>query len=49
MAGSAGIAAVRSRAMMRELVLRNLDQYFTPGTLVTPAVPPNKPMHNGFQ
>jgi len=43
-----GGATVRSLAMMRELVLRNLDQYLTHGTLVTPVVPPNKHMHNGI-
>ncbi len=30
----------RSLSMMRELVLRNLDQYLTRGTLTTPVVPP---------
>jgi lactate dehydrogenase-like 2-hydroxyacid dehydrogenase len=43
-----GGATVRSLAMMRELVLRNLDQYLTHGTLVTSVVPPNKHMHNGI-
>jgi hypothetical protein len=32
---------VRSLSMTRELVLRNLDQYLTHGTLTTPVVPPN--------
>jgi lactate dehydrogenase-like 2-hydroxyacid dehydrogenase len=43
-----GGATVRSLSMMRELVLRNLDQYLTHGTLITPVVPPNKHMRNGI-
>jgi lactate dehydrogenase-like 2-hydroxyacid dehydrogenase len=43
-----GGATVRSLSMMRELLLRNLDQYLTNGTLITPVVPPNKHMHNGI-
>lgn len=35
-----GGVTVRSLSMMRELVLRNLDQYLTRGTLTTPVVPP---------
>jgi lactate dehydrogenase-like 2-hydroxyacid dehydrogenase len=35
-----GGVTVRSLSMMRELVLRNLDQYLTRGTLTTPIVPP---------
>jgi lactate dehydrogenase-like 2-hydroxyacid dehydrogenase len=37
-----GGATVRSLSMMRELVLRNLDQYLTHGTLITPVVPTNR-------
>jgi hypothetical protein len=33
---------------MRELVLRNLDQYLSYGTLATPVVSANKVAHNGF-
>ena len=36
-----GGVTVRSLSMTRELVLRNLDQYLTRGTLTTPVVPPN--------
>jgi lactate dehydrogenase-like 2-hydroxyacid dehydrogenase len=43
-----GGATVRGLSVMRELVLRNLDQYLTHGTLATPVVPPNKRTHNGF-
>lgn len=43
-----GGATVRSLSMMRELVLRNLDQYLTQGSLVTPVVTANRHMHNGF-
>jgi lactate dehydrogenase-like 2-hydroxyacid dehydrogenase len=35
-----GGVTLRSLSMMRELVLRNLDQYLTRGTLTTPVVPP---------
>lgn len=35
-----GGVTVRSLSMTRELVLRNLDQYLTRGTLTTPVVPP---------
>jgi lactate dehydrogenase-like 2-hydroxyacid dehydrogenase len=35
-----GGATVRALASTRELVLRNLDQYLTHGTLATPVVPP---------
>ena len=35
-----GSLTVRSLSMMRELVLRNLDQYLTRGKLTTPVVPP---------
>jgi len=34
--------------MMRELVLRNLDQYLSYGTLTTPVIPANRRAHNGF-
>jgi lactate dehydrogenase-like 2-hydroxyacid dehydrogenase len=44
-----GGATVRSLSMMRELVLRNLDQYFTRGTLITPVVPVNRRVHNGIR
>ena len=43
-----GGATVRSVSMMRELVLRNLDQYLSYGTLTTPVVPANRRAHNGF-
>jgi lactate dehydrogenase-like 2-hydroxyacid dehydrogenase len=43
-----GGATVRSLSMMRELVLRNLDQYLSYGTLATPVVSANKRAHNGF-
>jgi phosphoglycerate dehydrogenase-like enzyme len=43
-----GGVTVRSLSMMRELVLRNLDQYLTRGTLTTPVVPPQcMPPENG--
>jgi lactate dehydrogenase-like 2-hydroxyacid dehydrogenase len=35
-----GGVTLRSLSMMRELVLRNLDQYLTRGTLTTPVLPP---------
>jgi hypothetical protein len=35
--------------MMRELVLRNLDQYLSFGTLTTPVVPANRRVHNGIR
>lgn len=44
-----GGATVRSLSMMRELVLRNLDQYLSSGTLTTPVVPVNRRVHNGFR
>jgi len=34
-------ATFRALAATRKLVLRNLDQYLTCGTLTTPVVPPN--------
>ena len=37
-----GGVTVRSLSMMRALVLRNLDQYLTHGTLTTPVVPPKR-------
>ena len=43
-----GGATVRSLSMMRELVLRNLDQYLNYGTLTTPVVPANRRVHNGI-
>ena len=43
-----GGATVRSLSMMRELVLRNLDQYLSYGTLTTPVVPANRRAHNGI-
>jgi lactate dehydrogenase-like 2-hydroxyacid dehydrogenase len=43
-----GGATVRSLSMMREVVLRNLDQYLSYGTLTTPVVPANRRAHNGF-
>lgn len=43
-----GGATVRSLSMMRELVLRNLDQYLSYGTLTTPVIPTNRRAHNGF-
>lgn len=43
-----GGATVRSLSMMRDLVLRNLDQFLSYGTLTTPVVPPKKRAHNGF-
>jgi hypothetical protein len=43
-----GGATVRSLSMMRELVLRNLDQYLNYGTLTTPVVPTNRSRRNGF-
>ena len=43
-----GGATVRSLSMMRDLVLRNLDQYLTRATLITPVVPPNRYVHNGI-
>jgi hypothetical protein len=43
-----GGATVRSLSMMRELVLRNLDQYLGYGTLTTPVVPANRRVHNGI-
>ena len=36
-----GGATVRALAKARELVLRNLDEYVSHGTLTTPVVPPN--------
>jgi hypothetical protein len=33
---------------MRELVLRNLDQYLSYGTLTTPVVPANRRAQNGI-
>jgi hypothetical protein len=36
-----GGATARALASTRELVLRNLDDYVTHGTLTTPVVPPN--------
>jgi lactate dehydrogenase-like 2-hydroxyacid dehydrogenase len=39
-----GGATVRGLSTMRELVLQNLDQYLTHGTLTTPVVPPNEPL-----
>jgi lactate dehydrogenase-like 2-hydroxyacid dehydrogenase len=41
-----GGATVRALARTRELVLRNLDQYLTHGTLTTPVVPPNGNLRN---
>jgi lactate dehydrogenase-like 2-hydroxyacid dehydrogenase len=41
-----GGATVRALARTRELVLRNLDQYLTHGTLTTPVVPPNSNLRN---
>jgi lactate dehydrogenase-like 2-hydroxyacid dehydrogenase len=43
-----GGATVRSLSMMRELVLRNLDQYLSYGTLTTPVIPANRHVHNGI-
>jgi lactate dehydrogenase-like 2-hydroxyacid dehydrogenase len=43
-----GGGTVRSLSMMRELVLRNLDQYLSYGTLTTPVVPANRRVHNGI-
>jgi lactate dehydrogenase-like 2-hydroxyacid dehydrogenase len=43
-----GGGTVRSLSMMRELVLRNLDQYLSHGTLTTPVVPVNRRVHNGI-
>jgi len=43
-----GGATVRSLSMMRELVLRNLDQYLAYGTLTTPVVPVNRRVRNGI-
>jgi lactate dehydrogenase-like 2-hydroxyacid dehydrogenase len=43
-----GGATVRSLSMMRELVLQNLDQYLSHGTLTTPVVPANRRLHNGI-
>jgi lactate dehydrogenase-like 2-hydroxyacid dehydrogenase len=43
-----GGATVRSLSLKRELVLRNLDQYLSYGTLTTPVVPPNRRAHNRF-
>jgi lactate dehydrogenase-like 2-hydroxyacid dehydrogenase len=43
-----GGATVRSLSMMRDLVLRNLDQYLGYGTLTTPVVPADRRAHNGF-
>jgi lactate dehydrogenase-like 2-hydroxyacid dehydrogenase len=43
-----GGATVRSTSMMRELVLRNLDQYLSTGTLTTPVVPANRRARNGI-
>jgi len=43
-----GGATVRSVSMMRELVLRNLDQYLRYGTLTTPVIPANRRVHNGI-
>jgi hypothetical protein len=43
-----GGATVRSLSMMRELVLRNLDQYLSYGTLTTPVIPANRRVHNGI-
>jgi D-isomer specific 2-hydroxyacid dehydrogenase, NAD binding domain/D-isomer specific 2-hydroxyacid dehydrogenase, catalytic domain len=37
------VETVRSLSRMGELVLRNLDQYLTHGTLTTPIVSPNRP------
>jgi phosphoglycerate dehydrogenase-like enzyme len=41
-----GGATVRSLSTMRELVLRNLDQYLTRGTLTTPVVPTNRHVYS---
>ncbi|MDT5207786.1 MAG: hypothetical protein QOF67_201, partial [Mycobacterium sp.] len=43
-----GGGTVRSLTMMRELVLRNLDQYLSYGTLTTPVVPVNRRADNGI-
>ena len=43
-----GGATVRSLSMMRELVLRNLDQYLSYGTLTTPVVPVNRRVLTGL-
>jgi lactate dehydrogenase-like 2-hydroxyacid dehydrogenase len=43
-----GGGTIRSLSMMRELVLRNLDQYLSYGTLTTPVVPANRRVHNGI-
>jgi lactate dehydrogenase-like 2-hydroxyacid dehydrogenase len=43
-----GGATVRSLSMMRELVLRNLDQYLAYGTLTTPVVGVNRRVRNGI-
>jgi lactate dehydrogenase-like 2-hydroxyacid dehydrogenase len=41
-----GGATARAQATTRELVLRNLDEYVTHGTLTTPVVPPNSTLRN---
>jgi phosphoglycerate dehydrogenase-like enzyme len=41
-----GGATMRGFSMMGQLVLRNLDQYLTRGTLTTPVVPPRKYLHH---
>ena len=43
-----GGGTVRSLSMMRELVLRNLDQYLSYGTLTTPVVPVSRRVRNGI-
>jgi phosphoglycerate dehydrogenase-like enzyme len=41
-----GGATVRALAKTRDLVLQNLDQYLTHGTLTTPVVPPMSDRRN---